>query len=389
MPEIAGISKMYLRTSPSKSANGTKGFGLLSLSQYEISDMTDLSYQYQLVSPSAYQLALDIDLITEYQDGMACTSRMFSDLMYPEATTVEKRLTVPEGIQVDYSRYADIVVPEPTVEALIFAFAEYKGGHAPSLQEIDYSIWRIYPEQTIEAYSPELRLYLFGEGVDYGDWESAAHMLEILSVITPELDPRFARDVDEVTLPQFHMFCESWMVPEYKKHCNMKSNAAAFSNGPTRRYYDSHRGADSRGFLWFQSRIVTEPGEGKGEKIGDIATNPCCSINFHEFSHSVGLSHNYCPYSSVGRWEDRPYMTKPFSEDDLAGMAVHLDPRTEHGMTIEEAADALGIEKNERYYELVEKPWLACGEQHPTWEELANRVYEDHISSDLVETNNR
>ena len=379
---------MYLRTSPSK--NHTKGFGLLSLSQYEISDMTDLSYQYQLVSPSAYQLAIDIDLITEYQDGMGCASRMFSDLIYPEATTVEKRLTVPDGILVDYSRYADIVVPEPTVEALIFAFAEYKGGHAPSLQEIDYSIWRIYPEQTIEAYSPELRLYLFGEGVDYGDWESAAHMLEILSVITPELDPRFARDIDEVTLPQFHMFCESWMVPEYKKHCDMESNAAAFSNGPVRRYYASHRsldGSNTRGFLWFQSRIVTEPREGKGEKIGDIATNPCCSINFHEFSHSVGLNHNYCPYSSVSRWEDRPYMTKPFSEDDLAGMAVHLDPRTEHGMTIEEAADALGIEKNERYYELVEKPWLACGEQHPTWEEWADRIYKDHISSDLVETN--
>ena len=378
---------MYLRTSPSQRQDRTKGFGLLNLSQHEISDMTDLSYQYQLVSPSAYQLALDIDLITEYQDGMACASRMFSDLMYPEATTVEKRLTVPDGIQVDYSRYADIVVPEPTVEALIFAFAEYKGGSAPSLQEIDYSIWRIYPEKTIEAYSPELRLYLFGEGVDYGDWESAAHMLEILSVITPELDPRFARDVDEVTLPQFHMFCESWMVPEYKKHCNMKGNAAAFSNKPTRRYFDSHRGAVARGFLWFQSRIVTEPREGKGEKIGDIATNPCCSINFHEFSHSVGLNHNYCAYSSVGRWEDRPYMTKPFSEDDLAGMAVHLDPRTEHGMTIEEAADALGIEKNERYYELVEKPWLACGEQHPTWEEWADRIYKDHISSDLVETN--
>ena len=102
---------MYLRTSPSQRQDRTKGFGLLNLSQHEISDMTDLSYQYQLIKPSAHQLALDldIDLITEYQDGMACTSRMFSDLFYPRATTVEKRLTVPEGILVDYSRYADIV----------------------------------------------------------------------------------------------------------------------------------------------------------------------------------------------------------------------------------------------------------------------------------------
>ena len=82
-------------------------------------------------------------------------------------------------------------------------------------------------------------------------------------------------------------------------------------------------------------------------------------------------------------------MTKPFSEDDLAGMAVHLDRRTTHGMTLEEAADALGIERNERYYELIEKPWLACGEQHPTWEQFADLIYQDHISSEWVETNNR
>ena len=391
-PEVAGIAQMYFRTSPSEHEGLTEGFGLLSLDQIEITDLTQLSYQHKLINPSGYQLAVDTELITEYSGGMTCQSSMFSDLMYPEGTELEKQLALPEGIDVNRSRYQDIVIPEPTLEALIFAFAKYDGGHAPSLDDIDYSLWTVNPAQTITDYSPELNLYLFGDGLDYGDWEAVALMLEVLGTIDPELNPKFATNVDEVSLGQFHIFCEDWMLqgssinrrpPNYKKHCNMTSNAAAFSDSPTRTF------ADSRGFLWFQSRIITEPRQDRGEQAGDIATNPCCTINFHEMSHSVGLNHNYCAYSSVGRWEDRPFMTKPFSEDDLAGMAVHLDRRTTHGMTIEEAADALGIEKNERYYELIEKPWLACGEQHPSWEQFADLIYQDHISSDWVETNNR
>ena len=374
---------MYFRTSPSEHEGLTKGFGLLNLNQHGITDLTQLSYQQQLINPSGYQLAVDTELITEYSGGMTCDSTMFSDLMYPEANEVEKQLSVPDGIEVDYSKYEDIAIPEPTLEALIFAFAEYKGGHAPSLDEIDYSLWSIDPGQTIKDYSPELKLYLFGNGLDYGDWEAADLMLEILSVIKPELNPMFATNVDEVSLGQFHIFCESWMLPNYKKHCNMTSNAAAFSDSPTRSF------ADSRGLLWHQSRIVTEPRKNSDQQVGDLATNPCCSINFHEMSHSFGLNHNYCAYSSVGRWEDRPFMTKPFSEDDLAGMAVHLDRRTKHGMSLEEAADALGIERNERFDELIEKPWLACGEQHSTWGHFAELIYQDHISSDWVETNNR
>tara|TARA_B100001123_G_scaffold308429_1_gene344639 strand:- start:504 stop:1454 length:951 start_codon:yes stop_codon:yes gene_type:complete len=316
---------------------------------------------------------------------------MFSDLMYPEATELEKQLALPEGIEVNHSRYQDIVIPEPTLEALIFAFADYNGGYVKSLDDIDYSLWTINASQTITDYSPDYNLYLFGDGLDYGDWEAATLMLEVLGTIDPDLNPKFATTVDEVSIGQFHIFCEAWMLqgssinrrpPNYKKHCNMTSNAAAFSDAPTRTF------ADSRGLLWHQSRIITEPRQGSGEQAGDIATNPCCTINFHELAHSIGLRHNYCPYSSVGRWEDRPFMTKPFSEDDLAGMAVHLDSRTTHGMTLGEAADALGIEKNERYYELVEKPWLACGEQHPTWEQFADLIYQDHISSEWVETNN-
>ena len=392
-PEVAGVTQMYFRTSPSEHEGLTEGFGLLSLDQIEITDLTQLSYQHKLINPSGYQLAVDTELITEYSGGMTCQSSMFSDLMYPEGTELEKQLALPEGIDVNRSRYQDIVIPEPTLEALIFAFAEYDGGHAPSLDDIDYSLWTVNPAQIIRDYSPELNLYLFGDGLDYGDWEAAALMLEVLGTIDPELNPKFATNVDEVSLGQFHTFCEDWMLqgssinrrpPNYRKHCNMTSNAAAYSDNPQKSGF-----ADSRGFLWFQSRIVTEPHQYRDEQAGDIATNPCCTINFHELAHSIGLHHNYCAYSSVGRWEDRPFMTKPFSEDDLAGFAVHLDRRTTHGMTLEEAADALGIEKNERYYELIEKPWLACGEQHPSWEQFADLIYQDHISSEWVETNNR
>ena len=60
---------------------------------------------------------------------------MVSDLLYPKGTELENQLSLPEGIEVNRLRYQDIVIPEPTLEALIFAFAKYDGGHAPSLTE--------------------------------------------------------------------------------------------------------------------------------------------------------------------------------------------------------------------------------------------------------------
>ena len=283
-PEVAGVTQMYFRTSPSEHEESTKGFGLLSLDQIEITDLTQLSYQHKLINPSGYQLAVDTELITEYSGGMVCQSMMFSDLLYPEGTELEKQLALPEGIEVNHSRYQDIVIPEPTLEALIFAFADYNGGYVKSLDNIDYSLWTINASQTITDYSPDYNLYLFGDGLDYGDWEAATLMLEVLGTIDPDLNPKFATTVDEVSIGQFHIFCESWMLqgssinrrpPNYKKHCNMTSNAAAFSDAPTRTF------ADSRGLIWHQSRIVTEPQQGRGEQAGDIATNPCCTINFH------------------------------------------------------------------------------------------------------------
>ena len=135
-PEVAGVTQMYFRTSPSKHEELTKGFGLLSLDQIEITDLTQLSYQHKLINPSGYQLAVDTELITEYSGGMICQSKIVSDLMYPEATEFEKQLVLPEGIEVNHSRYQDIVIPEPTLEALIFAFADYNGGYVKSLDKI-------------------------------------------------------------------------------------------------------------------------------------------------------------------------------------------------------------------------------------------------------------
>ena len=94
-PEVAGVTQMYFRTSPSEHEGLTEGFGLLSLDQIEITDLTQLSYQHKLINPSGYQLAVDTELITEYSGGMSCQSSMFSDLMYPEGTELEKQLALP------------------------------------------------------------------------------------------------------------------------------------------------------------------------------------------------------------------------------------------------------------------------------------------------------
>ena len=50
-------------------------------------------------------------------------------------------------------------------------------------------------------------------------------------------------------------------------------------------------------------------------------------------------------------------MTAPGSADDLASMAVHLDPRTTLGMDIRQAAAALRIPRDARFDEMVANPW--------------------------------
>jgi hypothetical protein len=67
-PEVAGVTQMYFRTSPSEHEGLTEGFGLLSLDQIEITDLTQLSYQHKLINPSGYQFGIYSELITRWVD---------------------------------------------------------------------------------------------------------------------------------------------------------------------------------------------------------------------------------------------------------------------------------------------------------------------------------
>ncbi len=67
---------------------------------------------------------------------------MFVGLIPPELSETGQLLTVPEGIVVDQSRYADLIAPDPTLEALVYAFAEYRGPHGMGDEEPEYSAWK-------------------------------------------------------------------------------------------------------------------------------------------------------------------------------------------------------------------------------------------------------
>ena len=145
---------------------------------------------------------------------------------------------------------------------------------------------------------------------------------------------------------------------DQNRPCQRKDNSAYFSDVSTRQLGDSPGFADARGWTYHNTWVIDakdlERPDARDEwEVGEVVQNPCCTINFHEVGHAMGLEHTYCAHSAVGRWEDRPYMTATWSTDDLAGMAVHLDPRTTHGMTIHEAADALGIAQDDRFDDMV------------------------------------
>ena len=387
------LASLEIRTRPSEAASGdvgsykSGGFGLVNYRSHAIPVHADLEYEFALPRGPGNRVVIDVELVTGHADGTSCESTMFTGIVPPELTDVEAGLTVPTGVSVNLSRYADMVIPDPTLEALIYAFADYTGPHGMGEQEPEYSAWQIADDKVILDYEPELRHFLFGDTQDLGDWEAAAQMLEILNVIHPDLDPRFATTIHEVSFPQFHPLCERWMLVGGRgiHPCRRGQNSAYFSRGNSD--YEN-----SRGFVYHNTWVVdsedlTQPDAWPQWEIGVFQNNPCCTINFHEFGHAVGLNHTYCAYNAMSTWEDRPHMTRPWGADDLAGMAIHLDPRTETGMDIYQAAVALGIAQDSRFSEMIKKPWRACGRQDSGWNDFADRIYEDHVLSINVGTN--
>ncbi len=402
------LGSMEVRTRPAESSTGdlgsalTGGFGLVNWRRHAIPVHEARSYEVVLPRPIGNRIALDVDLVVDQPDGPTCVMPLFTKLVHAEADEDERRLSVPAGIVLDRSRYADLTLPEPTVEALVHAFAEYRGPNGMGDDEPDYEAWRVWDGKVIRDYDAELRHFLFGDALDLGDWEAAALMLEVLAALHPDLDPRFATTIDEVNLPQFHPLCERWILDgdwmgdadprSDQQPCQRSRNGAYFSEASTQEWYGYPDWRRSRGFLYHNSWVVdaddlTREDAWPDWPLGGTVNNPCCSINFHEASHAMGLEHNYCAYSAVSRWDGLPYMTAPWSADDLAGMAIHLDPRTTHGMDIRQAADALGIPRDARFDELVANPWRACGRQDPAWTAFADLIFARHVSSANLGTN--
>ena len=399
--DVPDLTSLEVRTRPSDALTGdrggsrTAGFGLVSWQRHEIPIHDVRAYEFTVPRATAYQVMLAVDLVAELADGTTCESLLFTEVEHSETTEEERRLTVPYDITVDRSRYAGLVFPEPTLEALVFAFAEYTGPHGMGDTQPDYSQWTVPDHIGIRDYEPALRHFLFGSTQGRGDWETAAHLLEILAVFHPDLDPRFATSIDEVNFPQFHPLCERWVLDEeLDKHrpCQRSRNSANFDGSSTQEWSGNPGYREARGWTYHNTWVVDaedleRPDARDDWSVGQIVRNPCCSINVHEVGHAMGLSHTYCAHSAMARWEDRPYMTTAWSAEDLAGIAIHLDPRTTHGMNIREAAEALGIEQDDHFDDMLASPWRACGRQDSGWNDFADRIYEDHVLSTNLGTN--
>ena len=415
---VPDLSSLFLRTRPADRFGenpemdahrnySTNGFGLLWYRQVEVPVLSSVSYTARLPYLEGLNPIVDIDLVTVNSSGLECESRLYTGFPYQ---VTQPQIKIPDGVTLNLDRYKDLVVPAPTVEALIYAFAGYNGRHITHKEEPEYLKWSLSDGGFGEIldYSPVFRTAHFGETQKLGDWQASARIIEVLNTISPRLEPRFATTMDEVTFPQFHPICEPWIIKGVKPWgnqtklqapCQRDSNGAYFASGPAdprmTEYYNVPPDFESRGFVYYNTFFINEQDLSRPEikhfqpTLGDEIANPCCSSNFHEIGHAFGLSHNLCGYSSLSFWrkQDESYVTRPFNEDDLAGMAVHLDPRTKHGMTIEEAADALGIPKDKKFHELSAKPWRACGNQDSGWDEFAERLYADWTASPEVRTN--
>ena len=185
-------------------------------------------------------------------------------------------------------------------------------------------------------------------------------MIEVLRVIAPRLDARLAKTHDEVTLSVHFQTCQSWWYP-YFGDCNPDGVNANYSIGDIE---DGGR-TDRRGFIWMQ--VVSDQ---RMAQEGWGPYNP--QTLWHEVGHAVGLTHLMCTGSNVNVGYDDwgTEVGRRWSPSDLAAIAVHQDPRTVHGSSVHEAAEAVGIERNGAFLALLENPSSACENPDPRWAEL-------------------
>lgn len=350
-PTAMGFTAVSVQTVPSQSpnfwswdGNATNGFHEVNVRRISLTNPSSTSSSLELASPTPTRVNVAISLVAEHSDGSVCEVSVFPNFTYESGVLLNDQVIIPAGVVVNNSRYASFTLPEPTAEALIYSISQddpygENGG-------------RNTRDELIRDFPAKFRTALYGDpGLNH--WEIVAELIEVLRVVAPDLDARFAFTHEEVTFPIHVTNCPRWKRENDLSSCNSRGMGGSFSSGAIASGVMTS--AESRGYIW-----LDQSPEGC----------PSCSLTTlrHEIGHGVGLPHVNCPGSMM---IVPHHQGMYWSASDLAGIAVHQDPRTTDKMTLDEARAALGIPEDSRWNELIADRSLTCSNPTAPFDDLA------------------
>ena len=312
-----------------------------------------------MLNPTPHNVPVRVSLTVVYPSGSSCTSTIFNNFSYETGPSLDDPIDLPSGVNVNNNRYSSFVLPEPTIESVIYSVS----------QNDPYQETPGWQTETIRDFSTKLRVALYGDPKQH-HWQVIADVIEVLQVIAPDLDARFATTHREVTLAIHVIECTDWRRNIEQESCNSFGMGGGYSDGATREWTNllSSIPSGNLGSLWLDSSAVTEWGD-----------NSITTLR-HEFGHVVGLPHVKCSGSMMIVPDNQGMF---FTGSDLAGIAVHQDPRTTHNMTADEARLILLPDVSDADWNAVmDNRSLICNNPTASFDQLASDLAANSVRSD-------
>jgi len=194
-------------------------------------------------------------------------------------------------------------LPSPTEEVLALLLNKYNYNEE-KWEDKERSTY--YSSSVISKSRKNVVFGLFGNVRD-SDFMTLSHIIEILRIVTPNLDVGYSTDPNYVNLPIHLVNCDGYMAQhiiisrteEETRKC--RDNAAGFFSSGDWQHWDNN------GWIWVDGQYRDEARS---------------HIIYHEVGHALGLSHNRCYSSSMSYEHYEPF----WKELDIMMLRTLYDP---------------------------------------------------------------
>jgi hypothetical protein len=343
--------------------NETKGFAL---HEYVAQALSVGSAYHEIDVPKGvtpFQMGYKVDLIGNLENGVSCSTTLFSYLDRPASMFPASNLSVPLSMLPDYNKWSKYAnkMPAPSAEAVILAT------HNGTWQNDRWELGR-----GVEKYllnDVPMRIGLYGD-VALEDYETIRDSIEIYKIITPSREMSFATEFNQVSLP-FHLVDCTEIINIDDEYCNPNGPSGAFSS--PRFMADQARD----GSLFHKELISNYYGY-----INLSRQRINRHTLAHEFMHAMGSPHTNCRDTSMGP----PDAQASFhAAHDLMTIAAIHHPAVKNNSSTEQMRAALGIPNDAKWKSLLANPQLACGPTDSFWVNFAAEIEQEWLATHVLE----